>query len=35
VVVRGGVDRATLAKLMKLRADQKILLAQTVGYSRN
>jgi len=32
VVVRGGVDRATLAKLMKLRPEQKILLAQTVGY---
>jgi nitroreductase len=32
VVVRGGVDRATLARLMKLRPDQKILLAQTVGH---
>ena len=32
VVVRGGVDRATLAKVMKLRPDQKILLAQTVGH---
>jgi SagB-type dehydrogenase family enzyme len=34
VVVRGGVDRAALAKLMKLRPDQKILLAQTVGYPK-
>jgi len=34
VVVRGGVDRVALAKLMKLRPDQKILLAQTVGYPR-
>lgn len=34
VVVRGSVDRAPLAKLMKLRADQKILLAQTVGYPK-
>jgi len=34
VVVRGSVDRAALAKLMKLRPDQKILLAQTVGYPK-
>jgi len=33
-VVRGSVDRAALAKAMKLRADQKIILAQTVGYPR-
>jgi nitroreductase len=33
-VVRGSVDRATLAKAMKLRADQKIILAQTVGYPK-
>lgn len=32
-VVRGSVDRPTLAKTMKLRPDQKIILAQTVGYS--
>ena len=32
VVVRGSVDRVALTKLMKLRPDQKILLAQTVGY---
>jgi SagB-type dehydrogenase family enzyme len=34
VVVRGGVDRVALAKLMKLRPGQKILLAQTVGYAK-
>jgi len=34
VVVRGGVDRVTLTKLMKLRPDQKILLAQTVGHPK-
>jgi len=34
VVVRGSVDRVALAKLMKLRPDQKILLAQTVGYPK-
>ena len=32
VVVRGSIDRAALAKTMKLRHDQKIILAQTVGY---
>ena len=31
-VVRGGVPREQLAKAMGLRADQKIILAQTVGY---
>lgn len=31
-VVRGWIDRAVLAKAMKLRSDQKIILAQTVGY---
>jgi nitroreductase len=31
-VVRGWVDRAGLAKAMKLRSDQRIVLAQTVGY---
>ena len=31
-VVRGSVDRAALAKTMKLRPEQKIILAQTVGY---
>jgi hypothetical protein len=33
-VVRGSVDRRALAKLMKLRPDQKIILAQTVGYPK-
>ena len=31
-VVRGNVDKAALAKIMKLRTDQKITLAQSVGY---
>lgn len=34
VVVRGSINRPALAKTMKLRADQKIILAQTVGYPR-
>ncbi len=34
VVVRGMVDRAALAKAMKLRPDQKITLTQTVGYPK-
>ncbi len=33
-VVRGSIDRAALAKTMKLRPNQKILLAQTVGYAK-
>jgi len=33
-VVRGRVDRAALAKEMKLRPGQKVILAQTVGYPR-
>ncbi|MCX6641436.1 MAG: SagB/ThcOx family dehydrogenase [bacterium] len=33
-VVRGWVDRAELAKTLKLRADQKIILAQTVGFPK-
>jgi nitroreductase len=33
-VVRGAVDKAALAKAMKLRPDQKIILAQTVGYPK-
>jgi len=32
-VVRGLVDRSALAKLMKLTPDQKVILAQSVGYS--
>jgi len=31
-VVRGLVDRTALAEAMNLRPDQKIILAQTVGY---
>jgi hypothetical protein len=31
-VVRGNIDKTALAKIMKLRADQKITLAQSVGY---
>lgn len=31
-VVRGNIDKAALAKIMKLREDQKITLAQSVGY---
>jgi len=31
-VVRGGVPREELSKAMGLRPDQKIILAQTVGY---
>ena len=33
-VVRGMVDKPALAKAMKLQADQKIILAQTVGYPK-
>jgi len=33
-VVRGSVDRPALAKTMKLRPEQKIILAQTVGYPK-
>jgi SagB-type dehydrogenase family enzyme len=33
-VVRGSIDKQTLAKVMKLRSDQKIILAQTVGYPK-
>ncbi len=34
VVVRGSVDRASLATAFKLRPDQKIVLTQTVGYGK-
>jgi SagB-type dehydrogenase family enzyme len=34
VVVRGSVDRSALAQAMKLRPDQRIILAQTVGYPK-
>ena len=33
-VVRGMVDKEALAKTMKLRPDQKIMLAQSVGYPK-
>jgi nitroreductase len=33
-VVRGSIDRNALAGIMKLRPDQKIILAQSVGYPR-
>ncbi|MCU0581621.1 MAG: SagB/ThcOx family dehydrogenase [Syntrophales bacterium] len=33
-VVRGGIDRAMLAAVMKLRPEQKIILAQSVGYPK-
>ena len=33
-VVRGSVDRKALAKAMKLRTEQKIILAQTIGYPK-
>ncbi len=34
-VVRGSIDKSVLAKAMKLRPDQKIILAQTVGYLKD
>ena len=34
VVVRGMIDRAKLGKLMSLKPEQKIMLAQTVGYPK-
>jgi SagB-type dehydrogenase family enzyme len=33
-VVRGSIDRQALAKVMKLRQDQRIILAQSVGYPK-
>lgn len=33
-VVRGMVDRVALAKVMNLRPEQRIILAQTVGYPK-
>lgn len=33
-VVRGSIDRNVLAGVMRLRPDQKIILAQSVGYPR-
>jgi nitroreductase len=34
VVVRGMIDRPALAKALNLRPEQKIILAQTVGYPK-
>lgn len=34
-VIRGSIDRPALAKVMKLRADQKIILVQSVGYRQD
>ena len=34
-VVRGSVDRASLSKILNLGGEQKIILAQTVGYPSN
>ncbi len=34
VVVRGSVDRTALSQSMKLRPNQRIILAQTVGYPK-
>jgi len=31
-VVRGSIDRRSLSSAMRLRSDQRIILAQTVGY---
>ena len=33
-VVRGSIDKPALARAMKLRQDQKIILTQTVGYPK-
>ncbi|MBZ5542639.1 MAG: nitroreductase family protein [Acidobacteriia bacterium] len=33
-VVRGSVDREALTKVMKLRPNQRIIVAQTVGYPK-
>jgi len=33
-VVRGGVNKPKLEKIMKLGPDQKVILAQTVGYPK-
>ncbi len=33
-VVRGLIDRESMAKLMKLRPDQKVMLAQSLGYPK-
>ena len=33
-VVRGSIDRPALAKAMKLRPEQRIILTQTIGYPK-
>jgi nitroreductase len=33
-VVRGLIDKPALAKVMKLRPDQKIILSHSIGYPR-
>jgi nitroreductase len=33
-VVRGSIDRAALAKTLKLRSNQKSVLAQSIGYPK-
>jgi nitroreductase len=33
-VVRASMDRAALARALKLKPEQKPMLAQTVGYSK-
>jgi nitroreductase len=33
-VVRGSVDKPALAKILKLQPDQKIILAQSVGFPK-
>ena len=32
--MRASIDRQALAKVMKLRPDQKVILAQSVGYPK-
>ena len=34
VVVRGSIDRPSLSQAMKLRPEQRVILAQTVGYPK-
>jgi nitroreductase len=33
-VVRGSIDKEALAKVMKLKSTQRIVLAQSVGYAK-
>jgi len=33
-VVRANIDKPALARIMKLRPDQNIVLAQSVGYPK-